>query len=158
MQKIRRGGFTLPTLPHRRIAPTLSSRCISVETKDSCAGERTWFRTGGFTWFHSPPGVPYGSTPHRGSLSPPGEIVPLPIGGVFPHRGRSLHSPPGESFPTGGDHSLRTRGVFPHRGRSSHSPHGESLPTGGDHSTPHWGSRSPLEGSFPLPTGGASPH
>jgi|AntAceMinimDraft_11_1070367.scaffolds.fasta_scaffold49035_1 hypothetical protein len=158
--KTRRGGFTLPILPYRRIAPILSSRCISVETKDLCAGERRWFRTPGSIWFHSPPGVPYGSTPHRGSLSLPGEIVPLPIRGVFPHRGRSLHSPPGESFPTGGDHftphwgslspqgeiiQLPTWGVSPHTGRPFHLPLGESLPVGGELFTPYRGSL-PLTG------------
>ena len=139
--KTKRGGSTLPTSPHRRITPNLSSRCILVETKDSCAGERTWYRTGGST---------RGFTSHWGFL-----IVQLSIVGVFPHRGRSLHSPSGESFPTGGGHRtahlgspsppedeiilFSTGGVFPHRGsptshmgglshsgRPLHSPLGES--------------------------------
>ena len=139
--KTRRGGFTLPTLPHRRIAPILSSRCISVETKDSRAGERTWYRTGSST---------RGFPSHWGFL-----IAQLSIVGVFPHRGRSFHSPWEESFPTGGGHRtahlgsppppedeiilFSTGGVFPHRGsptshmggpsyrgRPLHSPLGES--------------------------------
>ena len=77
------------------------------------------------------------SPPHRGSLSPQGEIIPLPTWGVFPHRGRSFHSPPGEiiplptggvSHPTGGDHSTPHRGsLSTHRGRSFHSPPGKPL-------------------------------
>ena len=77
--------------------------------------------------------------PHQGGglapspLSPGGEIplttqiIHLPTGGVCPHRGRSFHSPLGESFPTGGDYST------PHQGRSFHSPPREiiPLPTGG---------------------------
>jgi hypothetical protein len=154
--KTRWVGFTLPTLPHQRITPSMSSGCTVAETKDSCAGERKWFRTGGFTWFHSLSGVPHSSTPHRGSLSPHGETVPLPIGGVFPHRGRSLHLPPGESFPTGGDHFTLHRvilspqgeiallppwGSFPHRGSGPfYSPLGELLPFGGELPTPRRGS------------------
>ena len=139
--KTKRGGSTLPTPPHRRITPNLSSRCILVETKDSCAGERTWYRTGSST---------RGFPSHWGFL-----IAQLSIVGVFPHRGRSFHSPWEESFPTGGGHRtahlgspsppedeiilFSTGGVFPHRGsptfhmgglshrgRPLHSPLGES--------------------------------
>ena len=43
---------------------------------------------GGFSWFNSPSGesFPTGgdrSTPHRGSLSPPGEVIALPTWGVL---------------------------------------------------------------------------
>jgi hypothetical protein len=41
-------------------------------------------------------------TPHRGSPSPPGEIIILPTGEDYPHRGRSSYSHPGGSFPTEG--------------------------------------------------------
>jgi hypothetical protein len=66
-------------------------------------------------------------TPHRGSLSPPGEIIILPTlrGSLSPPR-ENTYSPPGESFPTGG--------VFPHRGRPNGiplSPKGESFPPKG---------------------------
>ena len=104
----------------------------------------------------SAPGVPHGFTSHRGFL-----MVQLSTVGVFPHRGRLLHFPSGESSPTGGGHCtahlmspsppeeiilFSTGWVFPHRGRSSHSPHGESPPLGGDRCTPHWGSRQVLKG------------
>jgi hypothetical protein len=75
-------------------------------------------------------------TPHRGSLSPLGEIIILSTGEVFPHRGRSSYSPRGSRSETltykgvvirrpsysplaGSLSPLPTDGgVFPHRGRS----------------------------------------
>jgi hypothetical protein len=98
---------------------------------------------------HSLPGESFPTvrdhhTPHRGSLSPSGEIITLPTaGGVFPHRGRPSYSPPGESFPTGGDHHTPHRGSFSPPGENTYSPPGEFFPTGGDHHTPHRGSLSP---------------
>jgi len=62
----------------------------------------------------------------------------------------SIIHPPGESFPTGGGHSFPTWGIFPHRGRSFHSPPGGTtpLPQGskssirGDPPTGKWASLS----------------
>ena len=91
------------------------------------------------------------------------KTIILPTGGVFPNRGRSSYSPPGKSFPTGGDHHIHFppgEGVSPHRGRLSYSPQGgslsppgESFPTGGDHRTPPRGVFPPRGRPFNPPKG-----
>jgi hypothetical protein len=95
-------------------------------------------------------------------------MVPLPTWGSL-----WFHSPPRESFPTGGDRStphrgsfsppgkviaLPTWGVFPHRRGSFHSALGESAsPQGEIIQLPHMGSLSPYGETVPLPTGGVAP-